>query len=336
MYNQQDESDVVPSKARITAIGSYAPEKVLTNNELEQMVETNNEWIIQRTGIKERRIAGADEYTSDLSVRAVENMLERYDQSVDDVDLIIVSTSTADFSFPSVASQVQGRFGMKQAGALDLGAACAGFAYGLHVANGMITAGLHRKVLVIGAETMSKITDYTDRTTCILFGDGAGVVLVERDEENPSFLSSHLEAKGEGGIHLYQSTHADRMGTKAVERHGFIVQNGREVYKWAVKAVPQGIQKVLNKTELGIEQVDWFVPHSANLRMIESICTRSGVPMERTLQSLEYFGNTSAASIPLALDSGVRDGRVKAGDHIMLYGFGGGLVHAGVLIKWTA
>ena len=193
------------SKARITAIGSYVPEKRLTNYDLEKMVETNDEWIVKRTGIKERRITNEKEFTSDISCKAVRNLMERYDKSVGDVDMIIICTLTPDFKTPSVASLVQAKLGIKNAGAIDLNAACAGFTYGLHVANGLITSGLHKKILVIGAETLSKITDYKDRSTCILFGDGAGAVLVEFDEKQPSFLSSHLGSEGEKGKNLYCS-----------------------------------------------------------------------------------------------------------------------------------
>ncbi|UFJ40027.1 ketoacyl-ACP synthase III [Brevibacillus humidisoli] len=322
------------SRARITAIGSYVPEKVLTNHDLEQMVETSDEWIVQRTGIRERRIAAADEFTSDLCVAAVNDLARRYGKSLDDVEVVIVSTSTPDFPFPSVSSQVQARLGLEGAGAIDLQAACAGFAYGLHLANSLITAGMHKKVLVIGAETLSKITDYSDRTTCILFGDGAGAVLVERDEEHPGFLSYHLGSQGEGGVHLYCSGLSSKIGDQELIDNKRIVQNGREVYKWAVTTVPKGMQKVVEKVGMTLDQVDWFIPHSANLRMIESICEKTGFPLERTLYSLEYYGNTSAATIPLSLHMAIKEEKIKAGDTILMYGFGGGLVHAGLLIKW--
>ncbi len=322
------------SKARITAIGAYVPERVLTNADLEQMVETSDEWIVQRTGIRERRIAARDEYTSDLCVAAVNRLQAQSGKSIDDVELVIVCTSTPDYGFPSVASQVQARLGLVRAGAIDLNATCAGFVYGLHLANGLISAGLHEKVLVIGGETLSKVTNYRDRTTCILFGDAAGAVLVERDDQHPGFLAAHVGAKGEGGIHLYRSGLSRRMGDTPLAGEGCIVQNGREVYKWAVTTVPQGMRAVAAKAGLDLQEVDWFVPHSANLRMIESICEKSGFPLKRTLYSLESFGNTSAATIPLALEAGVREGKVRPGDTLLLYGFGGGLVHAGVLLTW--
>ncbi|WP_416150861.1 ketoacyl-ACP synthase III [Salipaludibacillus sp. HK11] len=326
---------MIISKARITAIGSYVPEKKLTNDDLEKIVETNDEWIVQRTGIKERRIAHEEEFTSDISYKAVKNLMEKYNKSVDDVDMVIVCTMTPDFKTPSVASLVQAKLGIKNTGAIDLNAACAGFTYGLHMANGLVTSGLNKKVLVIGAETLSKISDYQDRTTCILFGDGGGAVLIEYDEELPSFLSSHLGSDGDRGKNLYCSDISSRMFEQELISSNKIVQNGREVYKWAVTTVPKGMKKVLENASTPLNEVDWFVPHSANLRMIESICKRSEFPLERTLYSLVNYGNTSAATIPLSLANAVTEKKLRHGDNMLLYGFGGGLSHAGLLIKWT-
>ncbi|CAH0279047.1 ketoacyl-ACP synthase III [Peribacillus sp. Bi134] len=323
------------SKARITAIGSYVPEKRLTNKDLEKMVETNDEWIVKRTGIKERRIAHEEEFTSDIGYKAVKDLIERYDKSVEDVDMIIVCTFTPDFNTPSVASLVQAKLGIKNTGAIDLNAACAGFTYGLHVANGLVTSGLNKKVLVIGADTLSKLMDYEDRATCILFGDGGGAVLVEYDEKQPSFISSHLYSEGEGGKHLYSTNLSTRINGEDLNNSGNLVQNGREVYKWAVTTVPKGMQTVMKNAEYQLNDVDWFVPHSANLRMIESICDRSGFPIERTLYSLVEYGNTSSATIPLALEIGLKEGKLSGGEKVLLYGFGGGLAQAGLLINWT-
>lgn len=326
---------MLTSKARITAIGSYVPDKKLTNFDLEKIVETNDEWIVKRTGIKERRIADGNEFTSDISYKAVKNLMERYDKSVEDVDMIIVCTLTPDFKTPSVASLIQAKLGIKNAGAIDLNAACAGFTYGLYIANGLVTSGLNKKVLVVGAETLSKITDYEDRTTCILFGDGAGAVLVEYDEEMPSFISSHLGSEGDKGKHLYCTNLSDQMFEEELINSHKIVQNGREVYKWAVTTVPKGMKNVVENAAISLNEVDWFVPHSANLRMIESICERSDYPIERTLYSLVDYGNTSSATIPLSLDQGVIEGKLQKGDKVLLYGFGGGLAQAGLLINWT-
>lgn len=323
------------SKARITAIGSYVPNKTLTNNDLENLVETNDEWIVQRTGIKERRVADSNEYTSDLAYKAVLNMTERYNKTVDDVDMIIVCTMTPDFTTPSVASLVQAKLGIKNSGAIDVNAACAGFTYGLHLANALISSGLHQKIIVIGAETLSKIIDYTDRNTCILFGDGGGATLVEFDERHPSFLSFHLNSEGEKGRSLYCSNLSKSIFGEIIVDNNKIVQNGREVYKWAVSNVPRGMQNVLDNASMSLDQVNWFVPHSANLRMIQSICEKSGFPIEQTLYSLIDYGNTSAATIPLSLDKGVSEGKIKSGDNLLLYGFGGGLTQAGLLITWN-
>ncbi len=323
------------SKARITAIGSYVPERRLTNNDLEKLVNTSDEWIVQRTGIKERRIADDTEFTSDLAYKAVVNLTERYHKSIDDVDMIIVCTFSPDFQTPSTASLVQAKLGIKNTGAMDLNAACAGFAYGLHMANGLITSGLHRKILVVGAEALSKIIDYEDRTTCILFGDGAGAVLVEYDEKDPSFLSYHMGSLGEKAKNLYCSNIADTMFEEEITDKGKIVQNGREVYKWAVTTVPKGMKKVMEYASIPLNEVNWFAPHSANLKMIESICEKSGFPIEQTLFSIVNYGNTSAATIPLSLDIGVKEKKLKSGETVLLYGFGGGLTHAGLLIKWT-
>ncbi|WGV61906.1 ketoacyl-ACP synthase III [Brevibacillus brevis] len=324
-----------PFKSRITAIGTYVPSRVLTNTDMEKLVDTSNEWILQRTGIHERRMAREDEFTSDLAIAAIHDMIANYGKDVRDVDMILVATSTPDYPFPSVASQIQAHFQVEQAGAMDLSATCAGFTYALHTANALISSGLHRKVLVVGAETLTKVTDYTDRATCILFGDGAGAVLVEQDSTAPGFLSAYLGSKGDGGIHVYRSGLSTRMDGRELSGNGCMVQNGREVYKWAVTTVPKGMLEVVNRAGKTLEDVDWFIPHSANLRMIESICEKSQFPLDKTLYSLTHYGNTSAATIPLSLALGIKEGKVKAGDTILVYGFGGGLVHGGLLFTWN-
>lgn len=320
--------------AKITAIGTYVPAKRLTNSDLEQIVDTSNEWIVQRTGIRERRISRQDEYTSDLCAAAVQDLINRYGKIVQDVDMVLVATSTPDFTFPSVASLIQNRFNIPQtAGAMDLSAACAGFVYALHTAHSYVASGMHRKVLVIGADTISKITDYTDRSTCILFGDGAGAVLVESDEQDTGFLGFQLASDGGGAQHVYRTGLAHTVNNIELVDTQMLVQNGREVFRWAVRTVPQGVQQLLEKAGVGLEQVDWFIPHSANMRMIEPICERLNYPIEQVLHSLVYFGNTSAATIPLALDLGIREGKVKNGQKILMYGFGAGLAQAGQLVE---
>lgn len=323
-----------PLQARITAIGSYVPPHILSNADLQRMVDTNDEWITQRTGILERRIAAANEFTSHLCIAAVQDMLTRYRVSLDDVELIIVATHTPDLPSTPVACQIQAHFGIPGTGAYDFNATCAGFTYALHTASGLVAAGVHRKVLVVGGDSISKITDYTDRSTCILFGDGAGAVLVEREEEHPAFLAHHLGSDGTGSKHVYRTGLASDLNGIPLTGEGKLVQNGREVYRFAVTTVPEGIEKLLMKSGLSQTAIDWFIPHSANLRIIESICEKSGIPFEKALYSLSYYGNTSAASIPLALDLGIKEGKVQPGDMLLLYGFGGGLTHAGLIVKW--
>lgn len=322
------------SAARITGIGSYVPERILTNEDLEKLVDTNDEWIVQRTGIRERRIAAEEEFTSHLCIRAVEDLAASYKGTLDDVEMVIVATTTPDYPYPSVACLVQNHFGLQQAGALDINATCAGFAYGLHLANGLITAGLHRKILVIAGETMSKVTNYADRNTCILFGDGAGAALVEYDADSPSFEGAVLGSEGSGGKHVYRSGLAASIEGMPLEGEGKIYQNGREVYKWAVRTVPEGITRLLEASAVGIDEVDWFVPHSANLKMIESICEKTNIPVQKTLTSAEYYGNTSSATIPLSLQLAQRNGTLKYGDRLILFGFGAGLTYAGLLLRW--
>lgn len=322
------------SQSRITAIGTYVPKQVLSNNDLEEMVSTNDEWIVQRTGMKERRIAREDEYSSHLAMKAIENLCTTYKKSLEDTDCIIVATTTADYAFPSVACQIQQYFNIPHTLAFDLNATCAGFTYGLHVGNSLITSGSHKKVLVVATETLSKVTDYTDRTTCILFGDGAGAILLARDENKPSFIAAHMGTNGDGGIHLYRTNLSTTMNGTSLQANKKIVQNGREVYKWAVRTVPLGVKKLLHTANMQVHDIDWFIPHSANLRMIESICEKSQIPMQKTLTSVEYMGNTSSVSIPLALDLARKEGRLNNGDTLLLYGFGGGLTHLGLIVEW--
>ncbi|MFC0212693.1 ketoacyl-ACP synthase III [Paenibacillus chartarius] len=322
------------SSARITALGTYVPERIVTNEEMSRIVDTNDEWIVQRTGIRERRYAREDEYTSHLCIAAVEDMVRRHGSRLDDIDLILVATHTPDVPFPSTACLIQTHFGIPAAGAVDLNATCAGFVYGLHMANSFISSGLHRKVLVLGADALTKITNFEDRTTCILFGDGAGAALVEYTEDEGAFLAAHLGSDGKGGKHLYRAGLADSLFGEQLGGGGKLVQNGREVYKFAVSTVPKGIEALLAQSGLPLGRIDAFIPHSANTRIIESICERSGIPFEKALYSNEYYGNTSAATIPLALQLGIDEGRVKPGDKLLLYGFGGGFVHAGLIVRW--
>lgn len=330
-----DQVQALLSNSVITAIGTYVPERRLTNDELANMVDTNDEWIVQRTGIKERRIAAENEFTTDLIAKAVENMLERYGSDLSDVDYIIAATSTPDTIFPSVAASIQAKFHIRQCGSIDLQAACAGFTAALQLANGLLLSGMYRKVLVVAADALTKITDYTDRTTCILFGDGAGAVLMEHAEDGKgAFLGAYSDTEGHGGRHVYLSNLAPSIGDFSIQNHGKLVQNGREVYRWAISRVAEGIAALLQQCELKPKDIDWFIPHNANQRIIDALCERIGFREDQALSSIAKYGNTSAASIPLALDDAVRDGRVKAGDTILLHGFGGGLTQAGVVVRW--
>jgi len=322
------------SHTEITAIGSYVPEKILTNADLERMVDTSDEWIVRRTGIRERRVSGPEQFTSDLAIEAVRNLMERYPDRGDDIDAIIVATTTPDTPFPSVASRIQQAFGFRRCLAFDLNAACAGFVAALQAASGLVESGAYRKVLVVGADTLTKLTDYSERSTCILFGDGAGAVLAERAAEG-ALLAASADTDGSGGIHVYASGLARTWNGQPLAGDGKIVQNGREVYKWAVQTVPCGVRALLDDAGLAADGLDWLVPHSANLRMIDAICERLGLPPERALHSVVRYGNTSSASIPLALDLAVRDGRLRPGQTAALYGFGSGLSQAGVLLRWT-
>ncbi len=322
------------SKAKITALGAYVPPKKLTNHDLEKMVDTSDEWIIQRTGIRERRLADDNVYTSDLAIKAVENLSEQPGVDLSGVDLVIVSTITSDFLTPSTSARVQGALGFEGAGVMDINAACAGFVYGLTVANALITIGQNRKVLVIAADALSKITDYTDRNTCVLFGDGAGAVLVEREDDNPGFLATHYSSDGQLGEKLYCPGMSFSMNGQMTSTKKVLHQDGKAVYTWAISSVPLGMKELLGKADMHAHELDWFIPHSANLRMIKSICKRLDVPIDKTLTSIEQFGNTSSVTIPLALWTALQEGKVKRGDKLALYGFGGGLTQAGAVIEW--
>lgn len=322
------------ANALLKAIGMAVPEKKIDNAYFESFLETTDEWIQSRTGIKTRYYTEEDEFTSHLCIKAAHNLLETYPNiSLDGVDMILVSTVTPDQPMPSMACRLQYKLSLPQAGALDVYAACAGFSYAIVLAKGLISAGTHRKILVFGAETLSKITDFTDRTSCMLFGDAAGVVLIEADETG-NIGACITGANGEGGIDLYISGLASSIDGQPLKMNRTIVQNGRKVFKWAVTKVAEQMSVLAQKNGLALSEIDWFVPHSANLRIIEAICNETGFPIEKTLESIVDFGNTSSASIPLALYQGIKKGKVKKGDKVMIIGFGGGLAYAGTVITW--
>lgn len=321
------------TNARLSAIGMAIPEKAVSNAYFESILDTTDEWIVSRTGIKTRYHAAENEFTSDFCVRAVQDMATKYAVNLADVDMILVSTVSPDQPMPSVACRVQHLLNIPHAGALDIYAACAGFSYGVVMAKGLIAAGTHKKIIVIGAETLSRVTDFTDRSSCFLFGDGAGAVLIEADPQG-NIGACITGASGEGGADLYISGFATEIDGHELKMNRCIVQNGRKVFKWAVTTVAAEIKTLLGKNNLSLDQIDWFVPHSANLRIIEAICNETGFPIEKVLESIVNFGNTSSASIPIALHNGIQSGKVKRGDKIMLMGFGGGLAYAGTIIEW--
>ncbi|MEQ9467802.1 MAG: ketoacyl-ACP synthase III [Ekhidna sp.] len=319
--------------SQITAFGTYVPEKVIDNHYFESFMDTNDEWIISRTGIKTRRFSKDGEYTSDLAVKAVENLVEQSGTDISDVDYIIVCTTSPDQPMPNAASRVQYKLGIKNAGCNDVYAACAGFIYGLQIAHGFVNSGVYKKVLVIGAETLSKITDFEDRTSCILFGDAAGAALIEPSEEE-HFIAFNSGTNGDLGHDLYLSHKKNSINGVGINPHGKIVQNGRSVFKWAVGNIPIKIRELIAKAGLTLDDIDYIVPHSANLRIIEAIAKDLNYPMDRVPESVTEFGNTSSASIPLAIAKSERNGGIKKGDKLLLIGFGGGLTFAGTIVIW--
>ncbi|EYB68026.1 3-oxoacyl-ACP synthase [Deinococcus phoenicis] len=317
----------------ITALGTAVPAQVVTNADFEARMDTNAEWIESRTGIRERRFAAADEFTSDLGVAAVRDLLARDPDGLRDVDLVICATATPDALFPSTAALIAGQVGLAGAGAFDLSTACSGFVYGLSMAHGLILGGTARRVLVVGAETLSKLVDQNDRGTAILFGDGAGAAVVGAVPEGYGFQEFVLGADSAGGSSLYAPCMADRLpgGFPMESRVGM---NGREVFKFAVRVLGDSGKQVLARSGLTSADVDWVVPHQANIRIIEAANERFGVPMSKTVVNLDRYGNTSSATVPLALREAVDDGRVCDGQQLLLVAFGGGLSWAAGTLKW--
>ena len=319
--------------AQITAIGVYTPSKIVPNEWFTNFIETNDEWIISRTGIKERRFAEAEEYTSDLCIKAIENLLaENPGITLDGVDFILVATTTPDQTMPNTASQIQSYFGLENTGCIDIMAACAGFVYGVILAKGMIASETHKKILVLGAETLSKVTDYYDRTSCILFGDGAGAALIE-PSKNLKIFKSVTGSDGSHGKDLYLSQRHAVVNGEEIVPNGKIHQNGKVVFKWAVRTMSQKVRELLSLNNLELDQLDWIILHSANLRIIEAVALDLGYPLDKMLTSIETFGNTSSASIPLAWDIANKAGKIKPGNKLLLLGFGGGLTYAGTVVE---
>jgi len=321
----------------ILGTGMYVPERILTNQDLENMVETTDEWIVTRTGIRERRLASPEQATSDLALFAAEEALRNAGLTAEDVDLIIVATITPDMAFPSTACVLQERLGAKRAAAFDLSAACSGFIYALANATGLIATGMYKHVLVVGAECLSKITDYKDRNTCILFGDGAGAVVLGPVPEGRGFRSFVLGADGSGGelLNLYAGGSRCPLSQEALDqRLHYIRMAGKEVFKFAVKVMGSAAEEALRKANLDKSDVDLLIPHQANIRIIQSALERLELPEEKCMINLHKYGNVSAGSIPIALAEAVRENRIKEGDCVVFVGFGGGLTWGASVLIW--
>ncbi|NIK68790.1 3-oxoacyl-[acyl-carrier-protein] synthase-3 [Paenibacillus sp. BK720] len=321
----------------IIGTGKYVPDRILSNKELEQMVETNDEWIVTRTGIRERRLAAAEQATSDLAYQASLKAIEAAGITIEDLDLIIVSTITPDTFFPSTACLLQEKLGAKKAAAFDLSAACSGFIYGLATASNMIATGMYKHVLVVGAETLSRITDYTDRNTCILFGDGAGAVVLGQVEEGRGFKSFELGADGGGGELLKVSGGGSRMPSTAesvASKQHYIHMAGNEVFKFAVRIMGNAAEEALRKAGMSKEDINLLVPHQANVRIIQSALNRLDLSEQKCMINLDKYGNMSAASIPVALAEAVEQGKVNDGDCLVFVGFGGGLTWGASVLIW--
>lgn len=324
-------------RARITGTGSCLPERVLTNADLEKTLDTSDEWIVTRTGIRERRIAADGQYTSDLATEAGRRALVMAGIEPADLDLILVATVTGDFSWPATACLVQHQLQAHRAFAFDISAACSGFIYGLATAESYIRSGAARRVLVIGAEIFSRIVDWQDRGTCILFGDGAGAVVLEAQQGDRGLLSCHLHTDGANWPLLYQLGFGSRNpagGPNGKKELPYIRMQGNEVFKVAVRSLSEAGEEALSANGLQANDVDLLIPHQANRRILEATAKRLGIPFEKVVMNLDRVGNTSGASIPLALDEAHRGGRIQPGDLLLLNAFGGGFTWGAVLIRW--
>lgn len=323
--------------AGIISVASAVPEKVLTNADLEKIVDTTDEWIRNMTGIVERRIAAEGEATSDYATKAGSAAMKRAGLDPKDIDLIIVATITGDMAFPSTASIVQNALGA-DCPAFDLCAGCSGWVYALSVANGFVSSGIYGKVLVIGADLLTSITNWTDRSTCVLFGDGAGAAIVSEVEPGSGFLAFELGSDGSGALALYAPAGGSReaLTHEGLDAHrNKLFMEGREVFKFAVKVQGEAAERVLAKVGMTTADIDLMIPHQANVRIIDSAINRLGLPAEKIFVNLQKYGNTSAASIPIALDEALQTGRVKKGDTILTVGFGAGLTWGAGVMKWA-
>ncbi len=318
----------------VRGVGSYLPERVVTNRDLAATIETSHEWIVQRTGIEQRYIAADHETTSYLGIKAAQAALADAGLKPDDIDLVIVGTSTPDFTFPSTATVVQQGLGIHQGAAFNVQAVCTGFVYAVSVADKFLASGAHKRALVIGAETFSRILDWEDRTTCVLFGDGAGAIVLEAQEgegtsADRGVLTSHLRSDGRHREKLYVNG-----GPGSTKTTGVLKMEGKEVFRFAVGSVIDVVRDAFEATGTTAEDLDWFVPHQANRRIITASAEKLGIAPEKVVITVDRHGNTSAASIPLALDAAVKDGRIKPGNLVMIEAIGGGFTWGSALIRW--
>lgn len=321
----------------IIGTGSYVPERILTNDDLSRMVDTSDEWITTRTGIKERRVAAKDEQTSDMASKAALNALAQAKIAPKDVDLILVATATPDMLFPATACFVQKKIGATKAACLDISAACAGFLFGIEIAQQFITSHTYDVVLVIGAEKLTSITNWTDRNTCVLFGDGAGAAVLKHRGSAHGVISTHIGSDGEYTDILFMPGGGSRCPITKENAHlnlATIHMTGKEVYKQAVTAMISAAKKALDQAGLSIDDISCLIPHQANLRIIEAIADRLKIPLEKFYVNLDKYGNTSAAAVAIALDEANRSGRIKSGDYVLMVVFGGGLTWASSVIEW--
>lgn len=324
-------------RAAITGIGSYLPDRIMTNEELARLVDTSDEWIQARTGIRERRIAEPAQAASDMGVTAARRALADAGLTADEVELIIVATATADMQFPSTACIIQQQLGVENIPAFDVTAGCTGFIYALTIGNQFIANGFYRTVLIIGTEVLSKVTNWTDRETCILLADGAGAVVLQPVSAGYGILSMKLGADGAGGKHLLLPAGGSRMPVtpeliKANQNK--LQMNGSEVFKFAMKMLPEVTEQALALADLRKEDIDLIVPHQANIRIIEAAARRLDLPMEKFMVNLDRYGNTSSASIPIAIHEALENGRIKSGDVLVLTGFGAGLTWGSIVMRW--
>lgn len=317
---------------RIVGTGRYLPEKILTNFDLEKIVDTTDEWIRTRTGVERRHATAEGETTSDMCFEAAKVAIEDAGIGVDDIDLVIIGTTTPDLIFPNVATLVQHRLGIPACIAFSLEAACTGFIYALTTADKFLKTGQAKRALVIGAESITKLVDWSDRNTCVLFGDGAGAVILEPSEE-PGIISCHLGADGQYRDLLYYPVGVSKQLAKAGTDEAAIMMTGNEVFKVAVKTLGNVAQETLDDAGVDKSELDWLIPHQANIRIIQATAKRLGLPMEKVILTVQDHGNTSAASVPMALDVGIRDGRVKKGQLVLMEAFGGGFTWGSVLMR---